>query len=73
MTYSAFGLTTVIDNSSTSFWTIKILGGGYLIYLGIKGLKAKPINTTETNLTVLNQYSAKKSIGVGFLFNLNFG
>jgi len=69
ITYSAFGLATVIANSSSALWAIKILGGGYLIYLGIKGLKAKPTDSTESNITTPTKYSAKKSIGVGFLCN----
>tara|TARA_R110001583_G_scaffold184197_1_gene343295 strand:+ start:1329 stop:1958 length:630 start_codon:yes stop_codon:yes gene_type:complete len=69
ITYSAFGLATVIANSSSALWAIKILGGGYLIYIGIKGLKAKPTNTTESSVTIPTKYSAKKSIGVGFLCN----
>ena len=69
ITYSAFGLAAVIANSSSALWAIKVLGGGYLIYLGIKGLKAKPANITESNVTTPTKYSAKKSIGVGFLCN----
>ena len=69
ITYSAFGLAAVIANSSSALWAIKILGGGYLIYLGIKGFKAKPANITESNATTPTKYSAKKSIGVGFLCN----
>lgn len=69
ITYSAFGLATVIANSSSALWAIKILGGGYLIYLGIKGLKEKPANITESPATIPTKYSAKKSIGIGFLCN----
>jgi len=67
--YSAFGLATVIVNSSGALWAIKILGGSYLIYLGIKSLKAKGTNITEASSNSLAKYSAKKSIGVGFLCN----
>ncbi|TMM43726.1 LysE family translocator [Colwellia ponticola] len=69
ITYSAFGLATVVANSSSALWAIKILGGGYLIYLGIKGLNAKSTGKNETNATTAKKYSAKKSIGVGFLCN----
>jgi len=69
ITYSAFGLATVIANSSSALWAIKILGGGYLIYLGIKGLKAKPTSNSATSVTTPPKYSAKKSIGIGFLCN----
>ncbi|MGC9404393.1 MULTISPECIES: LysE family translocator [Vibrio] len=69
ITYSAFGLATVIANSSNALWAIKILGGGYLIYLGINGLKAKATNSMEVDATPPATYSARKSIGVGFLCN----
>jgi threonine/homoserine/homoserine lactone efflux protein len=69
ITYSAFGLATVIANSSSALWAIKVLGGGYLIYLGIKGLRAKPANITESTVTIPTKHSAKKSIGIGFLCN----
>lgn len=69
ITYSAFGLATVIANSSSALWAIKILGGGYLIYLGIKGLKAKPTIINKENAVASKKYSVKKSIGVGFLCN----
>lgn len=69
ITYSAFGLATVIANSSMGLWLIKILGGGYLIYLGIKGLRAKPVTVDEVNISTNKKYSVKKTIGVGFLCN----
>lgn len=67
--YSAFGLATVISNSSSALWVIKILGGGYLLYLGIKGICAKPALNEKAANVVVGKYSAKKSIGVGFLCN----
>jgi RhtB (resistance to homoserine/threonine) family protein len=67
--YSAFGLAAVIASSSSTLWAIKILGGSYLIYLGIKGLKSKPSSEIEMSATTFIKYSAKKSIGAGFLCN----
>ena len=46
--YSALGLATVIANSTTALWAIKILGGSYLIYLGVKGIRAKASNNIES-------------------------
>ena len=37
--YSSLGLAAIIANSSSALWAIKLLGGGYLIYLGIGGLR----------------------------------
>ena len=68
--YSAFGLAAIIANSTTALWAIKLLGGSYLIYLGIKGLSAKsniaPISDSQKTAA---QHSAIKSIGFGFLCN----
>lgn len=67
--YSAFGLAAVIASSSSALWAIKILGGGYLFYLGIKGLRSKPLDSTELVETQAVKCSAKRSIGIGFLCN----
>lgn len=68
--YSALGLATIIANSSTALWLIKILGGSYLFYLGICGLRAKPQNPlAEDKKVTISQTSALKTIGIGFLCN----
>jgi RhtB (resistance to homoserine/threonine) family protein len=66
--YSAFGLAALIANSSSALWVIKILGGGYLIYLGIKGLLAKA-SVSELKLGAVKKHSSLKTIGLGFLCN----
>lgn len=40
--YSVLGLATVIAHSQPLLTAIKWLGGGYLIYLGWQGIRAKP-------------------------------
>jgi threonine efflux protein len=65
--YSAFGLAAVIANSSSALWLIKLLGGSYLIYLGINGLRAKA-RSGEATTAVANQ-TVLKTIGLGFLCN----
>ncbi len=67
--YSAFGLAAIIANSSSALWAIKLLGGGYLIYLGIKGLRSSASTNQDTQQPKAIKYSAKKSIGIGFLCN----
>ena len=68
--YSAFGLAAIIANSTTALWAIKLLGGSYLIFLGIKGLRARsktqPLTATQKTAP---QRSALKTIGLGFLCN----
>ncbi len=39
--YSVFGLATIVAHSAELLSWVKILGGSYLIYLGLKGLRAK--------------------------------
>jgi threonine/homoserine/homoserine lactone efflux protein len=73
--YSAFGLSAIIANSSSALWAIKLLGGSYLIFLGIKGLRARstqPAVTSQATVaqrSAINQRSATKTIGLGFLCN----
>ena len=68
--YSAFGLAAIIANSTTALWAIKLLGGSYLIYLGIKGLSAKSnISPISDSQKAAAQHSAIKIIGLGFLCN----
>jgi RhtB (resistance to homoserine/threonine) family protein len=65
--YSAFGLAAVIASSSSALWVIKLLGGSYLIYLGVSGLRARA-RSGEATTAVANQ-AALKTIGLGFLCN----
>lgn len=67
--YSAFGLAAIIANSASLLWVIKVLGGGYLIYLGWQGLKAKAAMPDGVELPVAKVQSVKKMIGMGFLCN----
>ena len=70
--YSAFGLAAIIANSTTVLLVIKLLGGSYLIFLGIKGLRSKSNakRTTEgQQKTTAPQHSPLKTIGLGFLCN----
>lgn len=67
--YSSLGLAAVIANSTTLLWIIKILGGAYLIWLGINGLRAKAVTADEEQITVTQQRSAVRTVGMGFLCN----
>lgn len=67
--YSSLGLAVVIANSALALWVIKVLGGGYLIYLGIKGLTAKPTSVEEGLVKPVRSYSSVKIVAVGFLCN----
>lgn len=70
--YSAFGLAAIIANSTTALWAIKLLGGSYLIYLGIKGLRARSNNglaTIDQQKIIAPQRRTLRIIGLGFLCN----
>jgi threonine/homoserine/homoserine lactone efflux protein len=72
--YSALGLAAVIANSATALWAIKIIGGCYLIYLGVQGLRAKPASNVaivgkKNEQKVLKKHSNFAAIAKGFLCN----
>jgi threonine efflux protein len=67
--YSSFGLAAIIANSSSALWSIKILGSGYLIMLGIRGLKARARSAEPLSGAIVKERSALKTIGLGFLCN----
>ena len=67
--YSVFGLAALIANSASALWVIKLLGGSYLIYLGISGLRAKATKQAAIATGKVAQDSAFKTIGLGFLCN----
>ena len=67
--YSSLGLAALIANSSSALWSIKLLGGCYLIYLGISSLRARAGNHQTEQLTTATESSALKTIGLGFLCN----
>jgi RhtB (resistance to homoserine/threonine) family protein len=69
ITYSAFGLAAVIANSVNALLVIKMLGGSYLIYLGIKGVRSRPKKLENIPSAEIKAGSSLKSIGIGFFCN----
>ncbi|MDA8782502.1 LysE family transporter [Porticoccaceae bacterium] len=67
--YSSLGLAAVIANSSSALWVIKLLGGCYLIYLGVAGLRATASKNQNPDVPVITKRSAWATIGMGFLCN----
>lgn len=68
--YSALGLATVIANSITFLYIIKILGGVYLIYLGMSALVGAKNSQMANNTTSNNRKSDFQTIKTGFLCNV---
>ncbi|MGE4423885.1 MAG: LysE family translocator [Pseudodesulfovibrio sp.] len=69
ITYSAFGLATVIAGSAYLLTILKWVGGSYLIYLGIKGLRSKPGGLDVQAAPCAPMESPRKMIGRGFICN----
>ncbi len=67
--YSAFGVAELVSGSLTVLWAIKIIGGAYLIYLGISALKSRPQNKEEET-TALAPITGRRSVWDGFLCDL---
>lgn len=69
--YSTLGLATLVANSSSLLWIIKLLGGSYLIYLGIQGLKAKANKQLASHPSdLLASIKVRKSLSMGFACNV---
>lgn len=67
--YSAFGLGAIVARSAELLFWVKIVGGSYLIYLGIKGLRAKASAGHMVEGIHRPGQTALKTIGAGFLCN----
>lgn len=67
--YSAFGLATLIAHSVDLLWWVKIVGGSYLVYLGIHGLRAKALVGSRVLVAKGPPRSALRTVGAGFLCN----
>jgi threonine/homoserine/homoserine lactone efflux protein len=48
---SAFGLTAILAASASAFMLVKLAGGAYLIYLGLRMLMARPAPATQAPRT----------------------
>ncbi len=71
ITYSILGLATVLANSPSILFMVKILAACYLLYLGISGLrtpKAAPVDSATPMSK--STCSIKKSISMGFACNV---
>lgn len=71
--YSIFGLAATIAHSLPLLWAIKLLGGAYLVYLGVQGLRAKAAQPEQGTASVQANEpppTALKSLGKGFLCNV---
>ncbi len=72
VTYCLLGIGLLISKSIILFNVIKYIGAGYLIYIGYKSIKAKPIVVSEKENVVTEQkvLSLWNSVRIGFLTNV---
>ncbi|MEM7065179.1 MAG: LysE family transporter [Cyanobacteria bacterium P01_B01_bin.77] len=70
-TYCLIGIGALISQSILLFSGLKLLGAGYLIYLGLKSLQAKPVraNSWQDNQRVVSAFAAFRLGLVGNLLN----
>jgi RhtB (resistance to homoserine/threonine) family protein len=70
VTYSLLGIALIISKSIVIFSTIKYLGAGYLIYIGIKSLGAKPSQVNSDVTSQKEEMGKWAAIKTGFLTNV---
>ena len=69
--YSAAGLAALVAHSAQWMIMIKLIGGAYLIYLGIKGLSTRKAGRVSSSTTGdISTVSAAQQVLAGFLCNV---
>jgi RhtB (resistance to homoserine/threonine) family protein len=69
-TYSLIGIGTIISQSILLFNTLKWVGAAYLIYIGIKSLRAKKQSRAVSSVQPIKIMSRCLAFRIGFLANL---
>ncbi|SDL25417.1 LysE family translocator [Streptomyces indicus] len=67
VTYTMLGVGLLIASSTALFTAIKLIGAAYLVYVGIKTFRAKPVELDLERPTALSPFGALRS---GFLTNV---
>ncbi len=67
--YSLLGIGVVISQSIVAFTVMKFLGAAYLVYIGIKALKAGPSSTSFFSGQKKEIPTIKKAFWTGFMTN----
>lgn len=68
--YSVVGLAFVISQSIFLFQTIKLLGAGYLVYIGIRSMLSKKSVVPTVDVEQKQDISAWSAVRIGFLTNV---
>ena len=69
-TYSLIGIGAVISQSILLFNVLKWVGAAYLIYLGVKSLKAKKVVVSQESIERQRDIKQWSAFRIGFLGNL---
>jgi threonine/homoserine/homoserine lactone efflux protein len=68
---SVLGITAILSTSSLAYFSLRLFGALYLIYLGVKNLKSKMFSKNENSKELKSEIiSASEAIRRGFLNNL---
>jgi RhtB (resistance to homoserine/threonine) family protein len=70
VTYCLIGIGFIISQSIVLFSIIKLLGAGYLIYIGYKSLTSKSSHQTVDNTSSKKDLDRLSAIRVGFITNV---
>ena len=69
-TYCLLGIGLIISQSVVAFNIVKLVGAAYLIYIGVKSLKAKPVKMDDLEKGKNKTMSDVQAIRCGFVTNL---
>ena len=68
--YSLLGIGLIVSQSIVLFNALKWLAAAYLVYIGIKALRAKPVGASEAELNRFEgERSARSAFAAGFVTN----
>lgn len=70
ITYSLIGIGLIIARSILLFSVIKLLGAGYLIFIGYKSLTSKSSDVSQHSQNQKKDISSWQAIKIGFLTNV---
>lgn len=69
VTYSLLGIGLIVSQSVWLFNVLKLLAGGYLLYLGIKALRTKAQSACDQSTLSPSPLSSGKAFAQGFVTN----
>lgn len=67
--YSLLGIGIIVSQSVWLFNMLKLLAGGYLLYIGVRALRAKPQPATAEVALGTRILTSRKAFSVGFITN----